>query len=90
MCLMDRRRKKGQNVKTEERERILKGVKPRKKRRENIMPLEQNILESEQYDRKIREIEIRSKNLRLRREREIRLQMARGDKPTVIPGGFIY
>ena len=76
-------------MKTEERERILKGVKPKKKRRENIMPLERNMLESEQYDRKIREIEIRSKNLRLRREREIRLQMARGDKPTVIPGRFI-
>lgn len=74
------------NPKTHQRVRILKNIKTKKIQRENVFPLEQAILDAEQYDRKVREIEIRSKNLRLRREREIRLQIARGE--TVVPSGY--
>lgn len=55
---------------TAERERILSGVRPVKVTRENITPYELDILKRDQFDRKIREIEIRSRNIKRRQKRE--------------------
>jgi hypothetical protein len=63
---MNRKRSK----KTEERERIISGVKPIKISKENITPYELDIIKRDQYYRKIREIEIRARNIKRRQKRE--------------------
>jgi hypothetical protein len=55
---------------TEERERILSGVRPIKISKENITPYELDIIKRDQYDRKIREIEIRARNIKRRQRKE--------------------
>ena len=57
--------------------RIMKQIKPIKIKSENIGLLQKNLIRNDQFDRKIREIEIRTRNLKKREERE---RIWRGDK----------
>ena len=62
--------KRKRSKRTEERERILSGVRPIKISKENITPYELDIIKRDQYDRKIREIEIRARNIKRRQRKE--------------------